>query len=206
MIKNLFFNWEEVVKKCIDITYEYLKENPKTWTEKKKQITRENISYKIQQFLFKDDFRIKPPGTIPDELVADMLEEICGMDSRLRTSQQKAYNQQKQVEMKMGFLLELYVLSNSFEFGWVQTGDCIRGVDMLKKKEDGSWFELQIKNSNNTTNSSSAGFIKGKAIIWHRRNAMKGNDNWMYFPDENVRHKISANEFKKFLINHFSID
>ena len=52
MIKNLFFNWEEVVKKCIDLTYEYLKENPKTWTEKKKQITRENISYKIQQFLF----------------------------------------------------------------------------------------------------------------------------------------------------------
>lgn len=204
MLKKVFINWENVFYKCVNSTFDYLKEFPKDWTGKNSELNKENISMKIEKFLFTDKLYIKPPGTKPDELVADILEQFCNMDPRFRSNQQKAYNQQKQVEQYMGQLLEFYLLKNSFHLGWIQSGDCIRGTDMIKQNADRSWFKLQIKNSNNTTNSSSAGFIKGKAVTWFRRFAQKGTYNWNNFPDEIVRKNLSEDKFKEFLVEHYS--
>ena len=47
----------------------------------------------------------------------------------------------------MGQLLEFYLLKNSFHLGWIQSGDCIRGTDMIKKMliNPGSNYKSRIQ-------------------------------------------------------------
>ena len=179
LLKSLLENPGQVLEKCVSDSFDYLKAHPQDWAyAKRSELTLQNIRSDICKF-FETDPQISPPGTVPDELVAEVLEVLCDADPNSRHTIQKQYNQQKQVEQKiLGMFLELYILKHSFNFGWVQTGNCIRGTDMIKKNADGSWFKLQIKNSDNTTNSSSAGFIADKAITWRRRNSKKGTQYW----------------------------
>ena len=205
MLKYLLKDPEQVIEKCISNTFNYLKMHPKDWANSKKQeLTLQNVRADICKF-FETDPQITPPGTVPDELVAEVLEILCGVDPNSRRAIQRQYNQQKQVEQKiLGIFLELYILKHSFDFGWVQTGNCIRGTDMIKKNADGSWFKLQIKNSDNTTNSSSASFIADKALTWRRRNSTKGTQYWQDFPDLNVKPNLSEDGFKKFILSYYS--
>ena len=66
MLKKLFINWEDVFYKCVNSTFDYLKEFPKDWTGKNAELNKENISMKIEKFLFTDKLYIKPPGTKPE--------------------------------------------------------------------------------------------------------------------------------------------
>ena len=202
MLRDSIPNWQDQVKLSVKLTREYLNFDPKAWT-KPKPISNDLITKDITDF-FNQNPSIKKPGTVADELVSDLLEIYCKCNPSNRESIKKQYNQQKQIEMHLGVLLEFYLLKNTYKFGWVQTGNCLRAIDMIKKKEDGSWFKLQIKNSDNTTNSSSAGFIKNKAITWQRRNSKKGTFYWDQFPDKLMRSTLSEEKFSEFVISNYS--
>ena len=206
MLKQLIKNPESVLKKCIDDTFDYLISNPADYATKskaKKNVTRKQVESDIEGFFCKSP-RLSPRTTVPDELVSDMLELIGGVEPHRRQQVQDQYNIQKQIEMKIGDFLEMYLLEHSFAFGWVQTGNLIRGTDMIKKKTDGTWLKLQIKNSDNTINSSSAGFVVGKAKTWARRNSTQGTHYWHEFPDPQVRSLLSENAFRKFIKRYYT--
>lgn len=209
MIKTTIPEWNDVLKKCIRLTHKYLVDHPEAWTKKLKRkpapITIEKITSDISK-IFNIDPKIKTPTTVPDELVAELLELICEYDKSQRELIQKQYNNQKQIEqVVVGTFLEFYILKNSIEHGWIQTGNCLSGIDMIKQNEDESWNRLQIKNSDNTPNSSSAGFIKekGNIITWKRRKSTTGTYYWDEFPDEDVRVNLSEENFREFIKEYY---
>ena len=209
MIKETISKWEDVLDQCINLTYKYLEDYPQAWTKKTKKkpapITIEEITLDITK-MFDKEPEIKAPTTIPDELVAELLELLCKYDKSQRELIQKQYNSQKQVEqVVVGTFLEFYILKHSVKYGWVQTGNCLSGIDMIQQNEDGSWNRLQIKNSDNTPNSSSAGFIRGKGniITWKRRKSTTGTYYWDEFPDENVRNHLSEDNFREFIKGYY---
>ena len=205
MIKRIIPSCDEVIRDCISNTYEYLISNPEAWSKTKInwEINTNNVGEIINKF-FDSTPGIGKPTTKPDELVSDILESWCGCDPDRRCLILKQYNLQKQVEQKIvGVLLEAYVLKYSYSHGWIQTGDCIRGTDMIKKESDGNWYKLQIKNSDNTPNSSSAGFVSNKALTWQRRNSRTGGNYWNEFPDDDV--KLSEEGFREFIKEYYLI-
>jgi len=201
MLRDSIPNWQNQVKNSIKLLKDYLHTHPEAWT-KKKPITDESITKDVTDF-FNQNPSIKKPGTIPDEIVSELLEIHCECDYSSRAKIQKQYNQQKQIEMHLGYFLEFYILKNTYEHGWVQTGNCLRAIDMIKKNNDGTWMKLQIKLSDNTTNSSSAGFIKDKAITWKRRNSSKGTFYWDKFPDDKIRKFLSEEKFCSFVKSNY---
>jgi hypothetical protein len=207
MIKTTIPNWQDALNQSIQLTHKYLKNHPEAWTKKYKKtpITIEKITADITT-MFDLEPKIKEPTTIPDELVAELLELLCGNKKSQRGLIQKQYNNQKQVEQVIvGTFLEFYILKNALAYGWVQTGNCLSGIDMIQQNEDGSWNRLQIKNSDNTPNSSSAGFIKdkGNIITWKRRRSTKGTYYWDEFPDKNVRGHLSEDNFREFINDYY---
>ena len=68
---------------------------------------------------------IGKPTTVPDELVADMLEFLCGFEPDKRRQVQKQYNTQKQVELRhttttnthiMNTITHIYKTDNTHRF------------------------------------------------------------------------------------------
>lgn len=210
MIKTTIPKWEDVLKKSIQLTYKYLKSHSKEWTKKSKghpaPITKDLIKADITK-VFNANPQLQEPTTVPDELVAELLELLCGYDKSQREQIQKQFINQSQVtQVIVGTFLEFYILKNAVKYGWVQTGNCLSGIDMIQQKKDGSWNRLQIKNADNTTNSSSAGFIKAKGniVTWRRRKANKGTYYWDEFPDKKVRKHLSESKFRKFIKDYYS--
>ena len=71
--------------------------------------------------------------------------------------------------MMIGQLLERYIINAAKDYGWIFTAECVKAVDFLKKEEN-NWIPLQIKNSDNTENSSASAIRNGTKIQkWFRR-------------------------------------
>lgn len=87
---------------------------------------------------------------------------------------EKAHNFFMSAENIQGELLEEYIAENVKNFGWLWcSGNSIRAVDFCKR--DGSAL-LQIKNKNNTENSSSSAIRNGTKIEkWYRLKTRKKN-------------------------------
>lgn len=73
-------------------------------------------------------------------------------------------------ENMVGYLLELYISTALEEHGWIWcAGDFVRAVDFIKRNSNGQWEAVQIKNRDNTENSSSSAIRNGKEIKkWFR--------------------------------------
>ena len=69
----------------------------------------------------------------------------------------------------IGQFLERYISKEGRNFGWAFSGECIKAVDFIKK--DGKeWIKLQVKNSDNTENSSAKAIRDHTPISkWFRR-------------------------------------
>ena len=150
----------------IQVTTDYLEELPKATADgaktKAEQITNiENAYSKV----------IKPniQTTKPDYLVSELLEHLHQYPKEKRDFYQEQYNRQKQTEMMIGEFLERYIINVGKDYGWVFTGECIDKVDFLKM--DGEFWEpWQIKNSDNSENSSAKDVRTGTKIKhWFRR-------------------------------------
>lgn len=85
---------------------------------------------------------------------------------------EKAHNLFMSAENIQGELLEEYIAINVKNSGWIWcSGNTLRAVDFCKK--DGSAL-LQVKNKNNTENSSSSAIRNGTEIKkWYRLKTKK---------------------------------
>jgi len=102
-------------------------------------------------------------------------------------------------ENNVGNFLERYVASNVEPLGWAWcSGELVKATDFIAKNS-GGWSLLQIKNRNNSENSSSSAIRSGTTIQkWYRSNSQTGNTRWDKFPDEVGCGQLSEEGFLEF--------
>lgn len=145
----------------------------------------------------------QPPSTIPDEMVSVILVSYFDVNpldvDRIKWEHALSMG----AENLVGDLLERYLASVMEPYGWVWcSGAMVRAVDFIKPpiSDEEPWLLLQVKNRDNSENSSSSAIRIGTNINkWHRTFSKRSGSNWAAFPDISLRSLLSEEEFKNFV-------
>lgn len=219
---NANINLSEIDLKTLEAIFDFLTEFPNKITKKSK----DKETNKQKQTLFIDNPEIRSwviakylksietkkysttRTTVADELVSIILEKVYGYDPTQRENIQQSYIDQKQVEQKVvGNLLQRYIAKEGYRYGYYDVaGEILRTIDMIKKNNDGTWTSIQIKNSDNTKNSTVSKGTDSEIKKWERRNSRTGQTNWDKFPDEELKLSLSEEGFRKFIWEYFNLD
>jgi hypothetical protein len=145
----------------------------------------------------------KAPETIPDEMVTAILCSYFGIAHAHADRVKKEHLLAMAAENIVGELLERYLASIMEPNGWIWcSGSMVKAVDFIQtpSTHNGTWRLLQVKNRDNSENSSSSAIRIGTDIEkWHRTFSRKKDLNWAKFPDESIRKDISEESFKTFV-------
>lgn len=165
--------------------------------------TKEYISRAAQNFAQgRIPKRPEPPATVPDEMVSFVLEHYFDVPAKSLEHVRKEHKLSMGAENIVGDLLERYLAKNMEAVGWVWcSGSLIKGVDFVKapKSKDANWILLQVKNRDNSENSSSSAIRAGTTIEkWHRTFSLKPGTNWESFPDNRIQPILSESKFRIF--------
>ncbi len=143
-----------------------------------------------------------PPATIPDDMVSFVLEYYFDVDRNSLEHIKEEHALSMGAENIVGNLLEHYLASVLELHGWVWcAGSLVKAVDFVKpstNKED--WVLLQVKNRDNSENSSSSAIRLGTTIDkWFRTFSKKTGSNWEKFPDTVAKEYLSEAGFRDFV-------
>lgn len=153
------------------------------------------------------------PSTIPDNAVSTVLQMTYGYTEEQTNRIKIEHQHSMSAENCVGSLLERYIDSILKHHGWVWCcGDFVRAIDFIKENADGSWTALQIKNRNNSENSSSSAIRNGTTIDkWFRSfstDTRTSRDlnyvNWNNLPESMQNYGLSENGFLTFIRNYIS--
>ncbi|MFC0977381.1 SinI family restriction endonuclease [Pasteurella multocida] len=196
------------MKNKFNLIIEFLQNNPELFSGKVDITTQEGIDALWLSFT---EARNKPivlkePTTIPDPAVSEILKAAMGYTDEQLEYIKHTHRLSMAAENKVGELLEMYLAEKLEPFGWVWcSGNFVRAIDFIRKNpSDGNWYCLQVKNRNNTENSSSSRVRFGTFIFkWFRTFSTysvrrRTNTNWGKFPyiEEGV---LSEEEFLDFV-------
>jgi len=148
------------------------------------------------------------PKTVPDPMVRKIMAAFKEYEVGHAARTEREHQLSMAAENMVGSLLERYVASVLEPHGWAWcSGDFIRAVDLLKPKPGGGWVILQIKNRDNSENSSSSAIRKNTEIKkWFRTFARTGATNWSAFPDEVLNKKLSEEAFEQFVVKYLKTE
>ena len=116
-------------------------------------------------------------------------------------------------ENVVGALLENYINSESNKYEWCMcAGEVVHGTDFIRKIDNNNtWELLQVKNRDNSENSSSSTvreLIKQNSGIvikkWYRTKSRTGKTNWENFPDENLKKILNEFSFQNYVKEYLS--
>jgi hypothetical protein len=145
----------------------------------------------------------KAPVTIPDEMVSVILHEYFDIPVADLERAKREHLLAMGAENLVGDLLERYLAAVMEPRGWIWcSGAMVRAVDFVKPPAQvgGKWRLLQVKNRDNSENSSSSAIRLGTDIEkWHRTFSKKVGSNWSDFPDQTLRAHLSEAAFKTFV-------
>lgn len=145
----------------------------------------------------------QPPATIPDEMVSVILVSYFGIAQADAARVKREHLLSMGAENLVGELLERYLASVMEPMGWIWcSGAMVRAVDFIKPpvQPGGAWRLLQVKNRDNSENSSSSAIRLGTDIEkWHRTFSKREGANWAAFPDSTLRASLSEEAFKVFV-------
>lgn len=160
---------------------------------------KEKIIDKLKTAYNKPD-RPKSPSTVPDHVVSMILEGFYGYPAERLEAMKKEHQDAMAAENIVGGLLERYLSEELMSQGWVWCcGETVKKIDFIKRGENG-FVALQVKNRDNTENSSSSAIRTGTEIKkWFRTKSRTGQSNWENFPDEIAKFKISEVGFREFV-------
>lgn len=148
----------------------------------------------------------KSPETIPDAMVSVILTSFFDLQEADIPRIQHEHRLSMAAENLVGELLERYLASVLEPVGWVWcSGSMVKAVDFIKPPENttGEWELLQVKNRDNSENSSSSAIRLGTRIKkWHRTFSRKPGSNWAAFPDEHLCKRLSEENFAAFVQNY----
>jgi len=141
-----------------------------------------------------------PPSTVPDEMVSFIINKYFEVPEEELERAVELHNLSMGAENLIGDILERYIASVVEEHGWVWCcGAMVKAVDFIFQKPDGKWLALQVKNRDNSENSSSSAIRKGTEIEkWFRTFSKKKGDNWENFP-KIVESPLSEKGFRNFV-------
>lgn len=164
----------------------------------------EYVRRQAEAFAKARDPRIpKPPSTVPDEMVSVILVTYFGIAADDAERVKREHLLSMGAENLVGDLLERYLASVLEPRGWIWcSGAMVKAADFVKPPETagGDWRLLQVKNRDNSENSSSSAIRVGTVIEkWHRTFSRKVGSNWGAFPDPALRQHMSEAAFKKFV-------
>ncbi len=146
------------------------------------------------------------PQTVPDPLVSFILQHWYNVLEQNLEDARKEHQLAMAAENLVGELLERYLAQILEPTGWIWcAGSIVKSIDFIKPPlpDADIWTMLQIKNRDNSENSSSGAIRNGTPIQkWHRTNSKTGNTNWQKFPDEQIRANLSEEGFQAFVRNH----
>lgn len=146
------------------------------------------------------------PSTVPDVLVSVILQEYFGFQESALERIILEHSLAMASENIVGDLLERYIASKMEEFDWVWcSGEVVKKVDFLAARVGvaNEWIPLQIKNRDNSENSSSSSVRDGTTIVkWFRTFSRTGSTNWSSFPESVNSVKLSEDDFQVFARNY----
>ena len=179
------------------------------WGNQKPNLKQPDDQLRIAERYIKD--RRTPvvpskPKTVPDPATSLVLEHFFNYKFNDLDRMKIEHQHSMSAENAVGGLLEEYIDSVSGQYGWVQCcGRLVKSIDFIKKDVNG-WIQLQVKNRDNTENSSSAAVRDGTNIqVWKRTKSRTGETNWELFPDENLRSILSEDGFREFVVSKMSL-
>lgn len=145
----------------------------------------------------------KSPKTIPDEMVSVILVSYFGIPKADVERVKHEHLLSMGAENMVGDLLERYLASVMEPKGWIWcSGAMVKAVDFIKPPDTaaGNWRLLQIKNRDNSENSSSSAIRTGTHIEkWHRTFSKKMGSNWAAFPEAELLKHLSEDGFRKYV-------
>lgn len=132
----------------------------------------------------KSDFPASP-GTVPDEMVSIVMQEAYGYTMEQCEKIKIEHQHSMCAENCVGALLERYLDSVLRSHGWHWCcGDFVKAIDFIRRNDDDTWLALQIKNRDNSENSSSSAIRNGTLIQkWFRSFSKSGATNWENLPE-----------------------
>ena len=142
-------------------------------------------------------FQNSEVSTVPDEAVYFYIKEkLKKTDDEIELIKE-SHNIGMGVEDLIGHTLEEYIYDQAKAQDWIWcSGNIIRSIDFIKKEIDGKnikWKMLQVKNSDNSENSSSRKVREGTPIQhWFRRFSKRKSYNW-----ENLNTIIGLNNLSE---------
>lgn len=145
------------------------------------------------------------PKTSPDTIVSIILNKFFNVSDDNVPLAIDWHMKAMGAENITGNLLERYIAQALEPRGWVWcSAPIVKAIDFIKPDEQlTTWEQLQIKNRDNSENSSSSTVrISTQIIKWHRTFAKTGATNWEAFPDEGLRSLLSEKNFHLFVRNY----
>jgi hypothetical protein len=141
-----------------------------------------------------------PPSTIPDEMVSFIINKYFDVPEDELDRAVELHNLSMGAENLIGDILERYIASVVENHNWVWcSGSIIKAVDFVYQTPEKKWIALQVKNRDNSENSSSSAIRKGTDIKkWFRTFSKKKGDNWNNFP-KIVQDSLSEKGFRDFV-------
>lgn len=138
-------------------------------------------------------------GTVPDPAVDVILRAFAGLENLSTVSEH--HRQSMAAENLLGQLLERYIAERLEAHDWIWcAGNTIRSIDFLRNDLG---IALQIKNRDNSENSSSSAIRQGTAIQkWFRIYAKTGKTNWDSFPSTSPGVVLTENDFHRYIENY----
>ena len=108
-----------------------------------------------------------------------------------------------EMENIIGAILEEYIYSICKDQKWIWcSGDIVKAIDFIKKNEDGTWEMLQVKNSDNSENSSSKKLEKAQQSKCGLDDTQKRKEfNWEELNRIMKSNTFSEDNFLTFLAN-----
>ncbi len=160
----------------------------KAWLRKYNDSYNNRISRRISNL----------PSTVADPIVSLIINtRLTGLTTQHLEQIKHAHRLSMSAENIQGLLLEEFLAEQLADYGWYCCwGESVRHVDFCNV--NGSL--LQVKNRNNSENSSSSRVRINQPIEkWHRVDARTGSYRWSYFNDKYGTDCFSEENFVTFV-------
>jgi len=147
---------------------------------------------------------VRKAGTVPDEMVTLILQEVYGYSVEEAERVKIDHQRTMLAENCVGNLLERYLDSVLRPHGWYWCcGSLVKSIDFILEEHQGVWFELQVKNRDNSENSSSSRVRQGTSIHkWFRSFSKKRDTNWDKLPSVMSGYGLSEAGFRHFVTEY----
>lgn len=147
------------------------------------------------------------PGTVPDPALSNVMQYGYGISKDDLDGAVEGHRIAMVAENMVGDLLERY-LNSVLNNAWIWcAGEVVKHVDFIQPPsvQGEHWKALQIKNRDNSENSSSSAIRNGTSIKkWYRTKSRTGATMWDDFPIESKNKTLSEEGFQNFIKDFLS--